>query len=209
MSRLLIFATTNPAKLAQLRYVIDHYQFQLTVIPAVERFGAAGRYQEIGKTAAEIAGRGAGAVAASIGRAVLTEDSTLEVEALDSDPGVRAGAYLKSHGRTGLLQALEGVNNRSARIVSAVAYAVPGQEPLVWSRTIPGRITHTEHWTPNLPDWIAPSPAAPLGGGYNAVFVPAGETRTLAQIPPDEGLHWGYRESLFYAALVWISGRQA
>jgi len=202
----IIFASTNPAKLSQLRYVIDHFQFEVTVIPAAEQYGDAGRYREIGPSAVEIAANGASTVAQRIGRPVLTEDSTFEVDALGGEPSVKAGSYLKTHGRPGILQALEGVENRTARIVSAVAYAELGEEPLVWSRTIPGRITQREIWRQGLPDWIAPSPAAPLGGGYNAIFVPAGETRTLAQIPPAEGLYWGYREPLFYAALRWVTG---
>jgi inosine/xanthosine triphosphate pyrophosphatase family protein len=85
-----------------------------------------------------------------------------------------------------------------------VAYVEPGEEPVVWSRTIPGTITEEERWTRGLPAWIGPGPEAPLGGGYNAIFVPAHETRTLAQTPPEEGLSAGYREPLFYAALVYL-----
>ncbi len=43
-----------------------------------------------------------------------------------------------------------------------------------------------------------------MGGGYNAIFAAAGETRTLAEIPPDEALRLGYREPLFHAFLSWL-----
>ena len=67
--------------------------------------------------------------------------------------------------------------------------------------TVEFLIAHQERWTRGLPDWIAPTEENVLGGGYNAVFIPCGETRTLAQIPPLEALDRGYREPNFVALL--------
>jgi XTP/dITP diphosphohydrolase len=197
----LIFATGNVAKLNQLRYLIAAYGMAVSVVAAADLYGDAGHYEELGASPEEIVAAGARAVAARIGRPVLAEDSVFEVDALEGQPGLRAGAYLKRHGREGILRALQGQTDRRAFIRSAVALAEPGQEPWVWSRSIAGRVTLEERWMPNLPGWIAPSPEAPLGGGYNAIFVPEGESRTLAEIPPAEGLELGYREPLFYQAL--------
>jgi XTP/dITP diphosphohydrolase len=205
MAEQLVFATGNPAKLGQLRYVVAQYRFELTILSAVDLFGAAGRYDEVGQSPGEIAAHGAATVADRVGRPVLTEDTIFAVDALAGRPGLTAGVFLKEHGRRGILQVLQGQGDRRASITSAVAYAEPGREPVVWERTLAGRITQQERWTLNLPDWIAPSPAAPLGGGYNAIFIPAGETRTLAQIPPAEALDIGYREPLFYAALLYMT----
>ena len=77
---------------------------------------------------------------------------------------------------------------------------------MVLSRTLSGVIAYEERWKAGLPDWIAPAPTAPLGGGFNAIFIPAGESQTLAEIPPDEGLMLGYREPLFFALLKWVFG---
>jgi len=38
--------------------------------------------------------------------------------------------------------------------------------------------------------WVADH----LGCGYDAILVPTGETRMLAQTPSQEALTWGYRE---------------
>lgn len=204
----LIFATGNAAKLKQLRYVIAAHEMAVKVVAAADLYGDAGRYKELGASPEDIAAAGARAVAVRIGQPVLTEDSVFEVLALDGQPGLRAGAYLKEHGRDGILNALQGQTERQAFICSAVALGAPGREPLVWSRCIAGRITLEARWRPGLPDWIAPSPETPLGGGYNAIFVPEGENRTLAEIPPAEGLKLGYREPLFYQALKhFLDGR--
>jgi XTP/dITP diphosphohydrolase len=204
MTQTLYFATGNSAKLGQIRYVIERANLPVIVMPAGERFGDKAKYDEIGSTASEIAGYGARVVAERIRQPVLTEDTTFEVEALDGRPGIHAGAYLKKHGRDGILEAMKGETNRRARITSAVAFGRPGHAPNIIERTIDGTIVEQERWTPGLPDWVAPTPGNSLGGGFNAVFVPDGETRTLAEIPPDEGFVLGYREPLFLAVVRWV-----
>ena len=197
----LFFATGNEAKLAQLRWIARHLSSDVQVLSARARFGDAARYDEVGATECAIARRGALEVAARLGVAVLVEDTGLQVVALGGHPGIRAGRYLKAHGRAGLLRELEACTVRRAEIVSAIAYATPGGVCSVYEHRVPGRITRQERWTPGLPDWIAPAEDNASGGGYNAVFVPVGETRTLAQIPPREALDWGYREPNFVALL--------
>ena len=204
MAERLIFATTNPAKLGQMRYVVEFYQFPVLVIPAADLVGEAAEYEETGRSAAEIARNGAVEVAERTGLPVMTEDSTFGVAALNGDPGTRAGAFLKECGRRALLEALGANRDRRAWVSSAVAFAAPAESPLVLARTLTGTITRQERWASDMPDWVAPTPESPLGGGFNAVFCLQGERRTLAEIPPQEGLHKGYREPLFYALLGWL-----
>jgi XTP/dITP diphosphohydrolase len=200
--QVLYFATGNGAKLAQLRWITRHLRGDdVRVLSARAHFGGAARYDEVGATECAIARRGALEVAKRLGVAVLTEDTGLHVVALDGCPGIRAGRYLKAHGRAGLLCELEDKDDRRAEIVSAVAYATPEGTCATYEHRVPGRITCRERWTPGLPDWIAPAENNVFGGGYNAVFVPTGEERTLAQIPPHEALGWGYREPNFIALL--------
>ncbi len=205
--RTLFFATTNRAKLTQLRWVVEQLGSDVQIVSAVEQFGRAAHYDESSNTEAEIARRGAQEVTARIGVPVLTEDTGLHVAALGGRPGVYAGRYLKAHGRTGLLREMQHCADRRAEIVSAVAWAAPdGDEGMIEHR-VSGQIAVEEQWMPGLPDWIAPTPDNPLGGGYNAVFIPdpppgqVADTRTLAEIPPLEALKWGYREPNFIVVL--------
>lgn len=208
-ARRLLFATGNQAKLQQLIYVHEQIRHQLDIAfhiqSAPECFGQAASYAEIGRTAAEIAAAGAASVADRVACPVLTEDTIFAVRALDGRPGVSAGQYLKTHGRLGLLEEMAGQSDRHAAITSAVAYARPGEEPTVWTRTLFGSVTERERWQQELPEWIAPSEANPQGGGYNAILIPEGEDRTLAEIPPLEGMRWGYREPLFAAVLIYLA----
>jgi inosine/xanthosine triphosphate pyrophosphatase family protein len=91
-------------------------------------------------------------------------------------------------------------------IVSAVAWATPEGTCAIWLNLVRGEIAEEERSTPGLPAWVAPSPEQPLGGGYNAIFVPEGQTRTLAEIPPDEAMSLGYREPNFRALLRFLVG---
>lgn len=204
----LIFATGNRAKLAQMDFVIRYRWLPITLVPARERFGDDALYDEVGGSAAAVALHGALTLAARLGVPVVTEDTTLHVAALNGEPGVRAGAFLIEHGRTGLLQRLDGQTSRAACISSAVAWAAPDGESQTWVANVPGEVTRTERWDHELPDWIAPTPENPLGGGYNAIFRPAGLHYTLAEIPPLAALVVGYREPNFLALLDFLMARQ-
>jgi XTP/dITP diphosphohydrolase len=204
----LLFATGNLAKLAQLCFVAETLRVPIKVLSARQIYGTAALYTENGNTAAAIARDGALSVANRIGRPVVTEDTTLHIEALNGEPGTAAGHYLKEHGRDGLLQALAGMTERAAKITSAVAWASPSGDTQTWTATISGEIALVERWQRDLPDWIAPTPENPAGGGYNAVFIPTGSNCTLAQISLKESFAWGYREPNFCALLAFILERQ-
>jgi XTP/dITP diphosphohydrolase len=199
--RTLYFATGNRAKLAQLRWVAHYLGCAVCVCSARERFGDAARYDEIGDTEFEIASTGARAVANRIGAPVVTEDTGLHVAALNGRPGVRAGLYLKTRGRAGLLCELATCGDRHAEIVAVTAYAAPDGACVTYEHRVRGQVIDEDRWVPGLPEWIAPTEGNASGGGYNAVFVPDGETRTLAEIPPVEALDLGYREPNFAALL--------
>jgi XTP/dITP diphosphohydrolase len=209
-TRELLFATGNSAKLAQLRFVARTHGRQLNVVSARERHGEAAAYEEIGATTAAIARQGALEVAQRLGEAVVTEDTALYVDALDGLPGVRAGAYLKEHGREGLLAELEAVPaaERTARVVSACCYATPEGRGAVFENVVSGRIALAERWG-NHPTWIAPRGPGSQGGGFNAVFVPELWTRTLAEISPAEALGWSYRELNFARLLAVVEDEAA
>lgn len=117
------------------------------------------------------------AIAAATGRATLAEDSGLEVDALGGAPGVRSARYAgdppdyDANNRK-LLAALAGVTDRRARFRTVAALALPD-----------GRC-----WTAEgvLEGTIADAPRGTGGFGYDPLFVPRGETRTLAELAPEE-----------------------
>ncbi|HEC23804.1 MAG TPA: non-canonical purine NTP pyrophosphatase [Chloroflexi bacterium] len=200
----LIFATGNQAKLKQMAFVIARLGADVRLVNAHERYGDQANYDEEGDSPAAIAVRGAKMLARRLGTPIVVEDTSFHVDALGGRPGVQAGAYLREKGRKGILEALKGQVNRKAKIISAVAWAAPWGDTYTWVTAVEGWITFEERWTEGMPEWVAPSPENPLGGGYNAIFVPRGASRTLAEIPPPAAMAWGYREPNFCAVIAFM-----
>jgi XTP/dITP diphosphohydrolase len=110
---------------------------------------------------------------------VLAEDSGLEVAALGGRPGVHSARYAPEGAPAvaKLLGELEGVDDRRARYVSELVLIAPDGYELRGTGTLEGR--------------IASEPAGSEGFGYDPIFVPDGEERTVAEL----GNEWKSRNS--------------
>ncbi len=126
---------------------------------------------ETGTTYAENALQKAQAWADATGLPALADDSGLEVEALEGNPGIHSARVAENDkARIGwLLDRLEGVVNRRARFVAVLALAFPGSDR---SMEFPGI----------CPGRIALSPSGEAGFGYDPVFIPEGYDRTFAEM---------------------------
>jgi XTP/dITP diphosphohydrolase len=99
---------------------------------------------------------------------VLGEDSGIEVEALSGAPGVESARWAGGEHVARLLDALAGAERRGARYVcELVAVAADGRE-------VRGRGV--------LPGRIATEPRGTGGFGFDPIFVPDGETSTVAEL---------------------------
>jgi XTP/dITP diphosphohydrolase len=101
---------------------------------------------------------------------VLAEDSGLEVDALGCRPGVLSARYAPEGALAvaKLLGELDGVEERDARYVSELVLLSPDGRELRGTGTLDGR--------------IAVQAAGSEGFGYDPVFVPQGEERTVAEL---------------------------
>ncbi|MFN3346587.1 MAG: RdgB/HAM1 family non-canonical purine NTP pyrophosphatase, partial [Candidatus Bipolaricaulaceae bacterium] len=111
------------------------------------------------------------------GLPTIAEDTGLEVEALGGAPGVLSSRFSgkeKDYAANNrkLLELLEGVEDRRARFRTVAVLALPD-----------GRFWKSEGI---LEGEIARSPRGTGGFGYDPVFIPRGETRTLAELLPAE-----------------------
>ena len=101
---------------------------------------------------------------------MLGEDSGLEVAALGGAPGVRSARYGADGGEAieRLLRELEGVEDRRARYVCELVVLEPGGAELRASGTLEGEIASERRGAD--------------GFGYDPIFVPLGETLTVAEL---------------------------
>lgn len=109
---------------------------------------------------------------------ILGEDSGLEVDGLGGGPGIRSARYA-GEGATDeenvatLLAELAGVHgdDRRAHYVSELICIAPDGQELHASGALEGRIAH--------------EPRGSAGFGYDPVFIPVGEERTVAELGDD------------------------
>jgi XTP/dITP diphosphohydrolase len=104
---------------------------------------------------------------------VLAEDSGLSVDALGGAPGVLSARYAPEGvpAIAKLLGELEGADDRRARYVSELVLLAPDGRKLRGTGALLGR--------------IATEPRGSEGFGYDPIFVPNGEERTVAELGDD------------------------
>lgn len=171
MSRLLV-ATSNPGKLREFRRLLA--PLPTSVLSAAD-LGLDLVVEEPHETYRENAVEKARAFCRASGIVTLADDSGLEVAALDWGPGVRTGRYGGPGARDPvglLLDRLEGVTDRRARMVCWLAIGIPSgpDEPLI------------ETFSGTLAGEIASSRRGDGGFGYDPIFqLPEG--MTTAELP--------------------------
>ncbi|MFH0919247.1 MAG: RdgB/HAM1 family non-canonical purine NTP pyrophosphatase [Fibrobacterota bacterium] len=111
------------------------------------------------------------------GLSALADDSGLEVDVLNGEPGVRSARYSGGNAEDNnrlLLKNLEGVpaEKRTARFRCVVALVVPDQPPIIAEGRVEGR--------------IGLAARGEGGFGYDPLFIPKGQTRTFAEMEGTE-----------------------
>ena len=108
---------------------------------------------------------------------ILADDSGLFVHALDGRPGVFSARYAGPGATYAdncnlLLKELDGQTDRSAAFVCVLVALLPDGRRLVAEGNCPGHITE--------------SGRGEGGFGYDPVFLPLGQTRTMAEMTGDQ-----------------------
>ena len=109
--------------------------------------------------------------------ACLADDSGLEVDALDGQPGVYSARFAGVHGddkanNQKLLKLMEGVENRGCGFASAIALCRPGREDVVVRGVCRGALLHEERGSG--------------GFGYDPLFLSDELNKTFAEAQADE-----------------------
>jgi len=125
---------------------------------------------------------------------VLAEDSGLEVEALGGRPGVLSARYAPEGAPAvaKLLAELDGMGDRAARYVSELVLLPPDGAELRGTGTLEGR--------------IAFAAVGSEGFGYDPIFVPNGEERTVAELGNEWKAQHSHRARAARALLANLTG---
>lgn len=156
----LIFATGNKDKMREIREILADCDVE---IYSMKEAGIQVDIVEDGATFEENSLIKARAVAAQTDAIVLADDSGLEIDALNKEPGVYSARYMGedtsySIKNQNLIERLEGVpkEKRTARFVCATAAVLPDGQELVTRQTMEG--------------YIGWEPEGENGFGYDPIF---------------------------------------
>lgn len=191
----LILATHNQHKVTEIKHLLKaHPEFEVLTLDDV---GIHEEIEETGVTFEENAKLKAEWVSRHTGLMALADDSGIEIEAFDNEPGVYSSRYLGENTPYSVKNAiiLERIAthiNRKARYVSVVAIAEPGKP----TRTFRGEMSGN----------IAPIAEGEGGFGYDPIFIADGYTRTIAQMPLDEKNRISHRHKSLKQAIAYLFG---
>jgi XTP/dITP diphosphohydrolase len=172
----IIFATGNKDKMREIREIMADMDVEIT---SMKEEGIDPDITEDGATFEENALIKARAVARYTDAIVLADDSGLEIDYLNKEPGIYSARYLGEDTsytikNQALLDRLEGVEpeKRTARFVCAIAAVLPDKTELVTRQTMEGRIGY--------------APEGENGFGYDPIFYPDGYDCSSAVLSPEQ-----------------------
>ncbi|GAB6105209.1 XTP/dITP diphosphatase [Blautia glucerasea] len=143
-----IFATGNEGKMKEIREILGDLDIELL---SLKDAGITADIEENGSTFEENAIIKAKAISQLTGEIVLADDSGLEIDYLNKEPGIYSARYMGEDTsyhikNSNLIQRLEGVpdQQRSARFVCAIAAAFPDGTVKTVRASMEGRIGYEE-----------------------------------------------------------------
>ncbi|GAA0483695.1 XTP/dITP diphosphatase [Salinibacillus aidingensis] len=172
-----ILATRNQGKAAEFKDIFSSIGIEIVSLPELDE--TIPEIEETGDTFEANARIKAEEISKRFSLPVMSDDSGLEVDALNGSPGVYSARYagLEKNDQKNLekvLEELKGVEmpERSARFVCVLALARPEKETIAKRGTCEGYIGFEEK--------------GENGFGYDPIFYPENMDRTLAELSPDE-----------------------
>ncbi len=144
----IIFATTNENKMKEIREILSDFPVEIL---SLKEAGIQADIEENGSSFEENAAIKAETIEKMTGAIVLADDSGLEIDYLNGEPGIYSARYMGEDTsyhvkNANLIARLDGVpdEKRTARFVCCVAAAFPDRETAVVRGTIEGRIGYKE-----------------------------------------------------------------
>ena len=172
----IVFATGNAGKIKEIRMIMEDTGMEVI---SMKDAGIRVEIEENGQSYEENALIKARAVAAFTKDIVMADDSGLEIDYLNKEPGIYSARYLGedtpySVKNANLINRLEGVpdEERTARFVCAIAAVLPDGRELTTLATIEGRIGYEEKGA--------------NGFGYDPIFYVPQFDKTTAELTEEE-----------------------
>lgn len=168
----IVFATNNKHKLEEITRLLDGQH----EIVSLEQIGCHDDIPEDHDTLQENALQKARYVKEHYGYDCFADDTGLEIEALNFEPGVYSARYAgaakdSAANMRKVLEKMDGIKNRKARFRTVIALLLHDKEYIFEGR-VDGEILTEKH--------------GEAGFGYDPIFRPDGFTASFAEMPLDE-----------------------
>lgn len=178
----IVMATNNAGKLKEVQAILA--PLEIKVLSLKDVFDDPIDIEETGTTFEENALIKATTIRDMIHKVVIADDSGLEIDALDKQPGVQSARFL-GHDTSYdiknnyLIELLKDQTNRQARYVCAMAIAFEDGTSKVFRETMEGEISK--------------APAGTGGFGYDPIFYLPEKQMTVAQLGSEEKNKFSHR----------------
>lgn len=170
----LIIASNNQHKIYEIKKILDN---KFDEIVSMREAGINHETVEDGKTFLENAYKKAREIAEISGCAALADDSGICVHALGGAPGIYSARYSGGHGNDQdnndlVLKNLKDKSDKSAHYTCAMSLVYPDGTHIFAEGYMYGAITEDAR--------------GERGFGYDPIFIPDGESRTVAEMTDEE-----------------------
>ena len=189
----IVLATNNKHKLEEVRaYLAPHHM----VVYGLNDLNLRPKdVQENGKNYFENALLKAEAVAKLTDLPIIADDSGLEVEALNNEPGLHSARYAESLGGHAnaiqeILKRLKDKDNRKARFVCDIVLINDGDRPLLFEGIAEGE--------------IADAPIGEGGFGYDPIFHSYEVNKRFSELTQEEKNKVSHRGKALYKLLTYL-----
>ncbi len=187
----LIFATANANKVKEVQMLVPENMIVLSLADI-------GFTEEVPETSDTIEGNSdqkASFIFSKLGRSCFSEDTGLEVEALDGAPGVYTGRYAGEHAShadniSKLLANMNGLDNRKARFKTVITLLAP-HDKVQFEGICNGEILENV--------------TGEQGFGYDPIFKPEGSSKSFAQMSMEEKSTYSHRKKAFAKLLDYLN----
>lgn len=193
MKKTICLASNNPHKVIELKELLES-SFEIRTLSDI------GCVEDIEETADSMEGNSlvkANHVFENYGLNCIADDSGLEVDALNGEPGVFSARYAGEHGNheknmSKLLKNLKGKTNRKARFRTVVTLILDGDRT-IFEGMVEGRIIEERR--------------GKHGFGYDPIFVPDGQELTFAQMTMEQKIPISHRGRAVEKLIIFLNSK--
>ena len=187
----LIFATNNQNKVIEVLSLMD----KNILIKSLHEAGIDIDIPEPHQTLEENAVEKSSTIHRLFGKNCFSEDTGLEVDALNGEPGVRSARYAGDEANNEnnikkLLNNLEGNLNRNARFRTVISLIIEN-EYFLFEGVCEGIITNEIKGN--------------KGFGYDAVFIPNGDVKTFGEMNLEEKNKYSHRKKTTHKLIAFLN----